>query len=112
MRAGPLISILVVLCLAARQVRGQGCPVVFTLIPGPSNFTLSGAVTAPVQVDLESGNPGVVAGFQGELVAQLPGPCPTDAAGLAAAVGAVQLATDALTGPVTMYPTNVTVREQ
>jgi len=102
---------LICVVLAFVGARSQGCTVIFSVNPGASNFTLGGAVVKPVQVPLDSVNQGVVTGFQGELVTQLPGACPSDGAALAAALAGVQLATDASTGPVMVYPGNITVRD-
>jgi plastocyanin len=99
------------LCLALIPgLFAQDCQVVFTLNPPLSNLTLSGAVTKPLTSPFTSVNPEILSGLQGEYVASLPAPCPTDAAGLQAALATAQLSTTPSTGLLEFYPSQITVK--
>ena len=105
-----LLTAVLIPQLAIAQQQAGNCDVVFTLNPQLSNFTLGGAVVAPISNPLEPANEGVLSGFQGQLVASLSAPCPTDAATLASALSSTQLATSPSTGPLNVYPWQITVK--
>ena len=104
-----LCQLLAVLFLVyPTTIYGQ-CNISVFVNPALSNFTLTGAVTKPIQAPLQPANPGVVSGLQGELTASLLGDCPTDAAALAAALTSAQLSTTPSTGALQFYPAQVAV---
>jgi hypothetical protein len=99
-----------VLLLLVPGLFAQDCQVVFVLNPPLSNLTLGGAVTKPLTSAFTSVNPEIVSGLQGEYVASLPAPCPTDAAGLQAALATAQLSTTPETGLLELYPSQIAVK--
>jgi len=105
-----MIWIISVFLLLVPGLYAQDCQVSFTINPPLSNFTLGGAVTKPLTSPLTSANPEILSGLQGDLVASLPGPCPTDAAGLETALATAQLTTTPSTGLVDLYPSQITLK--
>ena len=109
-RIGYLACFVVLIFAVVPSVLGQGCEVTFSLNPPLSNFTLGGAVTKPIASPFEPGNAGVLSGIQGDLVATLPAPCPTDATSLAAALASAKLSTTPTTGALQFFPSQLTVK--
>jgi hypothetical protein len=102
--------IVTVFLLLVPGLFAQDCQVVFVVNPPLSNLTVGGAVTKPLTAPLTSVNPEILSGLQGEFVASLPGPCPTDAAGLETALASALLSTTPATGLLELYPSQISLK--
>jgi ABC-type lipoprotein export system ATPase subunit len=105
-RVLPIIAALFMVATRAQQT----CLVSLTVDPFASTLDISGSVTKPLAAPLQPGSPEALIGLQGELTTALPGACPSSGAALADALAGAQLSTTATTGPLQLYPSNVTFK--
>lgn len=93
---------------AAAQAPAAGCRLPLYLNASASTLSLAGSsVDKPVSFALTPAFPDAQVGLEGALTLALPGggPCPTDAAGLAAQLAGATLQPSDTAGPLLLYPT-------
>lgn len=84
------------------------CSVTFAVDPSKSNITIEGSVVKPITQTLEITPFDVEIGFQGEMRATFPGPCPSTGEGLEDALAGLTMTTTDENGPLNMFPASIT----
>lgn len=103
--------LVLVVCFACLMPRYEAaCDIVLWTEPSNSTFVFGGAVTSPISEALELDNPALTTGWQGSLVLSLPGACPATVQALRQGLTGATLSTNATTGPLAMYPSQLGVR--
>ena len=101
-------ALLALVATAAAQAPAAGCRLPLYLNASASILSLAGSsVDKPVSFALTPAFPDAPVGLEGALALALPGggPCPTDAAGLAAQLAGATLQPSDAAGPLLLYPT-------